>query len=513
MKESTDSAPRANEASRGFNLEIRQTEALVAFEEGSEAHPNNWVFSKKMLVVITALFNVLNSGISSSLPSNAVPYIFKDFDIQNSQEKCLPTSIFLIGFIIGPVIWSPLSETIGRRPVLLWTFTVFVFGTLACALAPSWGTLLFFRLVCGMMAAAPQTVIGGVYADLFFDLRSRGRAMAFYMSTASFGPILGPIISGFASLHGWRWTFWISLILAGTCWIALFFMPETFVPAILNNEIKRLRSSTTSEISPSYSYSSYQGAVKHDWLAIFSRPLGMLATEPIVIFSSLYVSLAYGLNFFFFQAFPIIFEGTYNFSTQLSSLTFIPVGLGALCSGLFTLYYEHIFQTAKKRGKSWTTKTEFQRLPMACVGGPCITISLFWLGWSANKAVPWIVPVLPGLFFGFGYQIIFISLLTYVTDAYKIYSASALASSTILRSIFGALLPLAAAPMYDKLGNGWATSILGFFSIFCLPIPFVLIYAGPWIRKRSKFCCQLLEQDEISAANVPESGNLSAKSA
>ncbi|KAJ6018694.1 hypothetical protein N7522_000761 [Penicillium canescens] len=310
MEESPGSMPQANEAGHGYKLvRMSESEVFVAFEEGSEAHPNNWGFPKKMFVVITALFNVLNSGISSSLPSNAVPYISKDFDIHNSQEKSLPTSIFLIGFIIGPVIWSPLSETIGRRPVLLWTFTVFFLGTLACALAPNWGALLFFRLICGTMGAAPQTVIGGVYADLFFDLRSRGRAMAFYMSAASFGPILGPIISGFASLHGWRWTFWVSLILAGTCWITLLFIPETFAPVILNNETKRLRRlklRTVSGISPSY---SHQGAVKHDWLAIFSRPLAMLVTEPIVIFSSLYVSLAYGLNFFFFQAFPIIFEG------------------------------------------------------------------------------------------------------------------------------------------------------------------------------------------------------------
>ena len=103
--------------------------------------------------------------------------------------------------------------------------------------------------------------------------------------------------------------------------------------------------------------------------------------------------------------------------------------------------------------------------------------------------------MLPGLFFGFGYQIIFIALLTYLTDAYKIYSASAIAASTTLRSIFGALLPLAADPMYNTLGNGWATSIIGFFSILCIPIPIVLIYAGPWIRKRSKFCCQLQAQD------------------
>ena len=127
---------------------------------------------------------VLNSGISSSLPSNAVPTIMQDFDLSRNGQKVLPTAIFLIGYCIGPLLWSPMSETIGRRPVLFWSFSVFVLGTLGCALAPNWSSLLIFRVVCGTMAAAPQTVVGGVYADLFSDLRSRGRAMALYMSVS-----------------------------------------------------------------------------------------------------------------------------------------------------------------------------------------------------------------------------------------------------------------------------------------------------------------------------------------
>lgn len=128
------------------------------------------------------LLIVLNSGISSSLPSNAVPAIMDDFNVSGDGQKVLPTAIFLIGYCVGPLVWSPLSETIGRQPVLFWSFTVFVLGTLACAFAPNWAALLVFRLICGTMAAAPQTVVGGVYADLFSDLKSRGRAMALYMA-------------------------------------------------------------------------------------------------------------------------------------------------------------------------------------------------------------------------------------------------------------------------------------------------------------------------------------------
>lgn len=129
-----------------------------------------------------ALFIVLNSGISSALPSNAVPAIMQDFHESGDQQKVLPTAVFLIGYVVGPLLFSPLSETIGRKPVLVWSFTVFVLATLGCALAPNWSSLLVFRTICGLVGAAPQTVVGGIYADLFFDLRSRGRAMAMYMS-------------------------------------------------------------------------------------------------------------------------------------------------------------------------------------------------------------------------------------------------------------------------------------------------------------------------------------------
>lgn len=128
---------------------------------------------------------MLNSGVSSSLPSNAVPTIMQDFGLSGDGQKVLPTAIFLIGYCVGPLVWSPLSETVGRRPVLFWTFSVFVTGTLGCAVAPNWTALLIFRLICGTMAAAPQTVSGGVYADMFSDMRSRGRAMALYMSVST----------------------------------------------------------------------------------------------------------------------------------------------------------------------------------------------------------------------------------------------------------------------------------------------------------------------------------------
>jgi DHA1 family multidrug resistance protein-like MFS transporter len=68
---------------------------------------------------------------------------------------------------------------------------------------------------------------------------------------------------------------------------------------------------------------------------------------------------------------------------------------------------------------------------------------LFWFGWSGyNGQTHWIVPVLSGLFIGFGIFSIFLSLLNYIVDAYLMFAASAIAANTFMRSLFGGVFPL-----------------------------------------------------------------------
>lgn len=128
---------------------------------------------------------VINSTMGSSLPSNAIPIISDQFNITSSYSKVLPMSMYLVGYIFGPVLFGPLSETYGRRNIMVSTFVVFTIFTLACAAAPSWGSFLFFRLVTGVSASSPIAVIGGVYADIYDDPVTRGRAMAVFIGVGT----------------------------------------------------------------------------------------------------------------------------------------------------------------------------------------------------------------------------------------------------------------------------------------------------------------------------------------
>lgn len=134
--------------------------------------------SRKILVLIIGLALASNSTLGSSLPSGASHYLSTEFNVSSDEQLALPNSVYLIGYVFGPPLFSPLSEMHGRRVVMLLTFFGFTVFTLACALAPTWPALLIFRFLSGVFASAPVTVVGGIFADIFDDPVRRGQAIA-----------------------------------------------------------------------------------------------------------------------------------------------------------------------------------------------------------------------------------------------------------------------------------------------------------------------------------------------
>jgi hypothetical protein len=121
------------------------------------------------------------------------------------------------------------------------------------------------------------------------------------------------------------------------------------------------------------------------------------------------------------------------------------------------------------------------------------------LGLERQPNIHWVVPMLSGVTFSIGMLLTFMALINYLTDAYEIYAASANAASSTTRSIFGAVLPFAAAPLYTQLGVHWATSLLGFISLAMSLTPFAFIRYGQKIRATSKMSKDLAESKRLKA--------------
>ena len=327
--------------------------------------------------------------------------------------------------------------------------------------------------------------------------------------------MLAPLISGFVSVVSWRWTFWVGLIFAGASLAFLSFLPETYGPTILKKRAERMRKESIN-LNVFAAIELEKKGVRQMMTVTLMRPVRMIVCEAIVLFTCLYLSIAYAIFYLFFEAYPIIFEGLYHMNTGVAGLAFLPILIGAVIAlGIF-IWYDTVLQRAKKANAHWASIEEYRRLPLACLGGPLYVISLFWLGWSASPHVHWIVPMLAGVPFGMGFVLIFMALLNYITDAYEVYAASGMAATSCCRSVFGAVLPLAAAPMYKSLGVAWASSLLGFLSLAMSIIPFAFIKYGNRIRENSKFCQELkerkkqraLEEEEVRSAGKRHAARL-----
>jgi DHA1 family multidrug resistance protein-like MFS transporter len=153
------------------------------------------------------------------------------------------------------------------------------------------------------------------------------------------------------------------------------------------------------------------------------------------------------------------------------------------------------------------------RLPISMIGGVLFSGGLFWFGWTGYSGnVHWIVPVLSGLFTGFGIFSIFLSLLNYIVDAYLMFAASAIAANTFMRSIFGGIFPLFATQMFTGMGIQWASTLIGCVAVVLAPMPIFFYLYGKKIRAKSKFAPapdiqQDKKRDEESAGSEESNFN------
>ncbi|KAF4442925.1 hypothetical protein F53441_11569 [Fusarium austroafricanum] len=447
---------------------------ILTFDNNDPENPNNWSTACRSLNGYDTL--------ASSLPANAMSPMSREFGVNNKQgnpELALPISLFLVGYVFGPLVFGPLSEVQGRRYVVQCAFAGYIIFTLACALAPNWTAMLVFRLMTGIFSSAPSIIGGGIIADIHSDLKLRGRSLTFFYTASICAPLVAPTIAGYVSRVSWRWAFWVGIILAGVTVIPLAFLPETFGPTILARRAKHIRKVAQKTGQGNLdTYAAIEIETK-GWRnligVVLFRPLHMLFTEWIVAASSTYIALGYSVYYMFFQTYPIVFKSIYKMSTQTIGLMYFPVAAG-ICLGLVIfLVWDGYYNRCKKAGRTWAQKKEYSRLPLACMGGPILVISLFWLGWTARTSISWVSPMLAGIPFGAAQLLISIALTNYLGDSYGMYSASAMAAGTCLRNLAGAGLCLAASPMFTTLGIGWASTVLGGAAVFMCAIPFVFI--------------------------------------
>lgn len=173
------------------------------------------------LVLIVSL--VALGPLSTDLYLPALPAIASDLHV-GADSAQLTLSVFLLGFACGQLVVGPLSDRLGRRPVLLTGLVLYLAATLGCGLARTIGELQVARVLSALGACAGPVLGRAIVRDLFGPDRI-ARMLSYIGAAMSVAPMAGPPLGGALSAQfGWRGCFWflggISVLqLAGVLWL------------------------------------------------------------------------------------------------------------------------------------------------------------------------------------------------------------------------------------------------------------------------------------------------------
>lgn len=297
MTEYTQETPTGLQPVISNKTGLSQRYELVTFKPNDPDNPKNWSKAFKwwctMVVAITCFAVAFDSSvITAGIEGPGSPT--ETFEI-SWIVSFLAITVFVIGFGVGPMAFAPLSEILGRQKIYASTLLLAVIFIIPCAVSGNVVTLLVCRAIDGIAFSAPMTLVGGTLADLWKN-DERGVPMAVFSAAPFIGPAIGPLVGGFIFDNlGWRWLYWIQLILSGFCYCLIAFtVPETYAPEILERRAKKMRKETGDD-----KYVTEQDLDKRPFnerLVVFLlRPFQLLFREPIVFFLTLYMTVLYGL--------------------------------------------------------------------------------------------------------------------------------------------------------------------------------------------------------------------------
>ncbi|KAH0489678.1 hypothetical protein TgHK011_010096 [Trichoderma gracile] len=453
--------------------------------------PLNFSRSRKWLITLLLSAITFMTPFASSILAPSLAALERDFGVNDITLGSMPVSIFLLGYAVGPLFLSPLSEIYGRNLILISANVWFCLWLVGCALAPSLNTLIFFRFMAGVGGSGCQTIGGGVIADIF-PITERGKAMTIWMLGPIAGPTVSPVIGGFVTeTIGWRWVNWLSCIPAAVVVVAMMFLNrETNHRVLIAWKTEKLRKELgIPELRSCYVDPDAPVLSKRQILLLgLVRPMKMLLRSPNIFGLSLYIAFVYGCLYLLYNTIPTVFQGSYGWTLGITGLVYLTLLVGYAIGLLaFALLSDStvIRMTAANSG----VYEPEMRLPDCLWFALILPTTFFWYGWSADKAVHWIVPIIGIAPFGIGIVGVLMPIQTYIVDAYPQYAASGLAGFSVLRNTIAAFLPLAGPQLYENLGIGWGNSVLGFIAVALIPIPVLIYRYGKWLRLR--FAIQL----------------------
>ncbi|KAI1263625.1 MFS general substrate transporter [Xylariaceae sp. FL1019] len=476
---------------------------------------------EKRLIVISAAFGVLLAAWSAQIYLPAIDAAAKDLDA-STQNINLTVTAYMIFQALAPILVTGYADFLGRRPVYLICFVLYIAVSIGLAKLDNYPTLIVLRSFQSITISSTQSLCQGVVADVSTSAE-RGQYAALVALPTILGPSVGPVIGGaLATYLGWKSIFWFLAITAFVNLVAFYiFFPETcryitgdgsILPRPINRtplqwiwmrrEGKKQHADIESSSAPPV---EEKPKVKFAWtqslsalFLLFEREVFLLSAYGGLLFAGIY---AVG------TASPTLFTKYYGLNAFHIGLTYLPLAAGSVVAailvgkGLNWNFHRHARRlgvTVDNTRQMDLSNFPIERARIEVLVPPfllSIVVVAVW-GWSIEKKPSVAVPIVLIFFLGLGLSGTASVFNALITDIRPDDAAAASASNNVLKFLLGAAASAAIQPLIDVVGAGSAFTIIA--AIYIALSPSLLFVIRNGMRWRHEY-----REKEARAKHIP----------
>ena len=355
-------------------------------------------------IIFGLMMSMLLAALDQTIVATALPTIGRD--LGDAAHLPWVVTAYLLAATSSVPIYGKLSDIHGRRIMLLSSISIFIVGSILCALAPTMLVLIIARFIQGIggggLLALSQTITGDMLKP-----RERAEYQAYFATAFTTASLAGPVLGGFFSEHlTWSMIFWINIPLGAAAYV----MTSTPLKRLPRHERKQkldvagavLLVASTSTLLLALSW----GGAFFGWLApvtigIFVLSLVMFAgffyrlrhteepliplevlSSPVVLTAICAATLSVGLFLGLAIYTPILFETVRGLSASESGLALLPLMVGTVVGTLMA-------------GRAMAKLDHYKRVPLAAV--PCAAAAALVLMRYAPSMPVWSLSLVLGI--------------------------------------------------------------------------------------------------------------------
>ncbi|KAI4630945.1 hypothetical protein J4E83_002471 [Alternaria metachromatica] len=458
-------------------------------EPDAVSAPSFTIFTSRQRTYFTYLLGYLT--LASSLTATIYLPLIESLSRQYNASIFaidLTITLYLVFQAISPAFFGPLSDSLGRRPVFLMTFAIYLAASLGLAFnKKSYAALLVLRSLQSIGGSAVMSLAYAVVADISLPAE-RGRILGPMLAATNFGPCFGPIIGGGIVLATGQtqWAFWTLVIFGASSLMLIgWTMPETGRKIVGNGEVcpralwktwwSVIRSSGRRERQNDHEcsndvYSEKSGKGVWSFPNPFSSVRLIFYADTFLILWS--AGSPYAVWYCIQASIPLIYGQRYGYNPLTVSLCFLSGGAGVIVGG---------FVAGRLMDFNYKKTAESYGLPLDRVSGDDIrnfpievarsrgsyTLhvlsvgTLIGYGWAIERGAHASIPLILQFFVGVRCTIVLQLYSALMVDIFPDKAGTAAASNNIVRCTLSAVAVAVLQPLRDAIGDGWIFSSIG----------------------------------------------------